>query len=299
MYYSKKQLLEIFPNAFFYNVATHDYIGPESKKLINKDHNIVCGTNLLSSNMNHYNQWKINLKETLYLKPVVLLGVGWWQYQGYINRYSRYLYRKILTRSHLHSVRDQYTLNKLTKIQITNVLNTGCPTMWSLDSDHCLSIPKSKKDTSVFTLTDYSRHPELDQFLIDSINDNYQRIFFWPQGSRDLKYLIDLLKDKKELLKKINLIPATFEEFKCFLEKNECDYIGTRLHAGIMALNHHKRSIIIGVDNRALEISNDTNLEVIDRKSLKEKLNYKINSNFSTNINMDFNSITKFKTQFN
>ena len=47
------------------------------------------------------------------------------------------------------------------------------------------------------------------------------------------------------------------------------DYVGTRLHAGIRALQHKKRTIIIGIDNRAIEKAKDFNLTVIDRKNIK------------------------------
>ena len=47
----------------------------------------------------------------------------------------------------------------------------------------------------------------------------------------------------------------TLEAFDNLLESEiDLDYIGTRLHAGIRAIQKKRRSIIIGVDNRALEM---------------------------------------------
>jgi hypothetical protein len=42
---------------------------------------IIGGTNLLSSNMPWYQQWKLGPRSIRALRgKVVLLGVGWWQY---------------------------------------------------------------------------------------------------------------------------------------------------------------------------------------------------------------------------
>src|SRR5699024_4573410 len=48
------------------------------------------------------------------------------------------------------------------------------------------------------------------------------------------------------------------------------DFIGTRLHAGVRAIQKSRPALILAVDNRASEISNDTRLRVIARENVDE-----------------------------
>ena len=50
-----------------------------------------------------------NFRLPLRLRDLILLAVGWWQYQDGINDYTRLLLGRILHRTRLHSVRDAYT----------------------------------------------------------------------------------------------------------------------------------------------------------------------------------------------
>ncbi|MBO5140007.1 MAG: hypothetical protein J6B76_05055, partial [Peptococcaceae bacterium] len=76
------------------------------------------------------------------------------------------------------------------------------------------------------------------------------------------------------------------------------DYVGTRLYAGIHALNHKVRSIILAVDNRATEMGRDVNLPVIQRSEIAKTLENKINSEFATDIQIKQDNIESFKAQF-
>ena len=75
------------------------------------------------------------------------------------------------------------------------------------------------------------------------------------------------------------------------------DYVGTRLHAGIYALRHKVRSIIIAIDNRARDMSKTYSLNTIDRNNIDE-LSKMINSDFKTNIKINTKEIEKWKSQF-
>ena len=111
--------------------------------------------------------------------------------------------------------------------------------------------------------------------LIQILKKNYNNLVFFPQGPDDEKYL-------QSFEVKPKIIERDFNAFKNFTKKNKFDYIGTRLHAGIYCLEHFKRSIIIGVDNRAIEIGKDSNLLVIQEKtSMNENL---IKSEIKTKI---------------
>lgn len=58
----RSELSDMLRNTRFFNTCTHESISKTSYTLNRRcDISIVGGTNLLSSNMHSYNQWKINL----------------------------------------------------------------------------------------------------------------------------------------------------------------------------------------------------------------------------------------------
>lgn len=295
MDYCNKIANEIFGDSFFVNIPTHDIIGKSTYNSLSIcDYKIMCGTNLLSSNMNKYNQWKIKMIDSFYLNDICLLGVGWWQYQEKPNIYTRILYKRILSNKLLHSVRDNYTLRMLKSIGIENVINTACPTMWGLTTDLCEDIPTYKGKDVLVTVTDYNKDEISDKYMFKIIKRNYDKVYVWIQALEDYSYIKKLIN-----LNDIIVIPPTIRSLDDLLRNNNSiDYVGTRLHAGIRALNHKKRTIIIGVDNRALEISKDCNIEVIKREDVKYKLEKKIQSKFVTSIKLPLEEIYIWKSQF-
>jgi len=86
----------------------------------------------------------------------------------------------------------------------------------------------------------------------------YDSLVFWPQGSRDARYCSILASDIEQL-------PAGLPALDKALSDSCTDFLGTRLHAGIRALQHGRRATIVAIDNRAQEIARDTNLPVIQR----------------------------------
>ena len=172
----KKQVRDIFPFAYTVFIPTHEHIGKFGYRLIKKsDHILVGGTNLLTSYMNKYNQWRIDYKDYFKLKDVILMGVGWWQYQGKPNLYTRKLLQKVLNRNLIHSVRDNYTLGQLQKTGISNAVNTGCPTMWELDAEHCRTIPADKGENLLLTFTDYKPSPTIDKKIFTTLKKNIKK----------------------------------------------------------------------------------------------------------------------------
>ncbi|HFU77670.1 MAG TPA: polysaccharide pyruvyl transferase family protein [Epsilonproteobacteria bacterium] len=289
----RTELREIFPHAYFLNAPTHDNLGKEAVRMLNElPFSFVGGTNLLSGNMDKYNQWKINLKSVGKLKNVILMGVGWWQYQDAVNRYTSFLLKKVLSSQHIHSVRDAYTEDKLRSIGIDNVLNTGCMTLWKLNSTHCQSIPDVKSDEAVMTFTDYKPSPKYDTELFDIVKKNYRKIYVWLQGSGDYNYVKELFGSEVEY------VESSLSAYDELLSSSTAlDYIGTRLHAGIRAMQHARRSVIISVDNRATEMGKNFNLPVIERLG-QEKLENMINAPFETRIALQTENINAWKAQF-
>jgi polysaccharide pyruvyl transferase WcaK-like protein len=289
-----RELRSIFKYNYFINVPTHDYPSIEAKKLFEKIKiSFVGGTNLLSGNMDSYNQWKVRSSYINYDHDVILMGVGWWQYQKAINSSTAKKLRKILSKKYIHSVRDEYTLEKLHSIGITNVLNTSCPTLWNQNKKHVLI---GQKKNVVFTLTDYHKDPQRDYYMIHELFKRYEKVSFWIQGSRDYAYLKSIANN---YIKQIHVIPPSLEAYDIFLQNHykTTDYIGTRLHAGIYAINKGVNALIISIDNRAREMARDFNLPILKRLEI-EDLATMLSSNKEFTIQTPINIISQWKSQF-
>jgi len=285
---------EMFPEAMVLNTATHEKISRPTYSLLKQsDLSFVGGTNLISSDMNIYNQWKINLIDSFFLKDIIFMGVGWWQYQKDTNFYTRYLLKSVLNNDALQSVRDSYAESKLRKAGFNNVINTSCATMWRLNEEHCANIPQRKSEKVVTTLTDYNKDPQNDLALIKLLSRSYREVFIWPQGSGDICYIDSLgVKDIATVLS------PKLEAYNAILENEESiDFVGTRLHAGVRAMQKQRRTIILGIDNRAFEKAKDFNITVCPRDDLK-KIESLISSSFSTYINLPTENINRWKAQF-
>lgn len=289
-----RQLSFFTKNTFQTSISSHLPLSYMYKKAIGKcDYKFVCGSNLLMGKLNkRFKQWHIDYTDISFLKGSVLVGVGWWQYGNKPNFYTKTLYKNILSKDIIHSVRDNYTKEMLNSIGIENVINTGCATMWDLTPEHCSKIPTGKSKSVVFTLTDYNKDIEKDKKLIDILIKNYDNVFFWPQGVGDYQYLEELTN-----IDDIKIVNPTLRDYDNLLDSEDIDFIGTRLHGGIRALQKRKRTIIIIVDNRAKEKQRDFNLKCVERNSLDE-LEDLINGNWATDIKIPLENIKKWKSQF-
>ncbi|MUV37168.1 hypothetical protein JNUCC1_00974 [Lentibacillus sp. JNUCC-1] len=163
--------------------------------------------------------------------------------------------------------------------------------MWQLTADHCKYIPVKKAENVVFTITDYRKDEQNDKQMVDILERNYKKIYAWVQGSNDLEYILSLSN-------KIEIVDPTLEAYDKLLDSDlDLDYVGTRLHAGIRALQKKRRSIIIGIDNRALEKQRDFNINVINRNEINSLDTY-LNKEISTEIKLDVKAIEDWKAQF-
>ena len=165
--------------------------------------------------------------------------------------------------------------------------------MWNLTPSFCKEISRKKADSVVTTLTDYDKDAEYDFFMLDVLLKTYNDVFIWIQGDYDFDYI-----KTYEHFSALRLIGHSLEEYEDFLAHTDCDYVGTRLHAGIRALNAKKRTVILAVDNRAIEIAKDTNLPVIPRSEIKDRLETCITADFSTDIKIPLAAIQTWKNQF-
>lgn len=258
----------------------------------NADYKFVCGSNLIWQNMlNPSPQWNYNLFNCKNIKGSILVGVGSSTTRKNVNLYTKLLYKKVCNTEYLHSVRDEATLKRLERVGI-KAINTGCVTTWCLTEEHCKKIPKNKSDKVVFTLTDYLKDEKADCNLIKILLKNYEKVYFWPQGVGDYDYI-----KKLGYLEKVDLVSPNLEAVKKIFTKGNVDYVGTRLHGGIFAMQNYVRSIILIIDNRAREMSERYNIPTIERNKINS-IEQKINSNWETSININTLEIARWKDQF-
>jgi polysaccharide pyruvyl transferase WcaK-like protein len=287
-----RELMGLFPHDFFYHVPAHEYVRAGRDLVDEADYIFVAGTNLLSSNMGKTSVWRLRLTDGFWRSRICLMGVGWWQWQKQApDMRTRLLLSKVLSRQHDHSVRDSYTARRLASLGF-KALNTGCPTLWRLTDDHSAQVPSHKADRVLITFTEYNQTPEEDVLLFETVRKNYSKVYFWPQMYGDYRYA------RKNCGNSLEFIDPSLEALDDFLGRESVDYIGTRLHAGIRALQYKRRSIIVGIDNRAIEMGKDFNLPVLDRKDIARDLSSRIKGVWETRVRLDHAAIDSWKRQF-
>ena len=290
----KRELAPILDGAFTIEISSHLPVSRYLSYIGDVDHKFVCGSNLLRGKMNsRFRQWDVTPRYARMAGPAVLLGVGWWQYGDGPNAYTKWLYSRILATDAYHSVRDEYTASRMRAMGFRNVINTSCPTMWRLDERHCAAIPTTMGERVVTTVTDYNKDPIRDRQMLMVLAGLYRSVSVWLQGTGDMAYLQTLSLPRSSF----TLIPPTLRDFDSALGRDDTDYVGTRLHAGIRALQHGRRSLIIGVDNRAAEKNRDFNLTWLPRDEIFD-LNARLRGKIVADIRIPSDRIEKWKSQF-
>lgn len=275
------------------HVPTHRFPTAEEKQqLCTAGKKILCGTNILSGHMRSYGLWRLESDVSAY-RNTILMGVGFGSRDQSYDNYTKRLLRIILSVDGIHSVRDSFSEKALKSMGIQNVLNTGCPTMWSLTPEHCAAIPTAKASRVICTLTDYCRDAANDRFMLDILLKSYDKVYFWLQGRDDLAYIREL-----GYADKVELVQSTLEAYDTVLMLDDLDYVGTRLHAGIRALSKGHRSLIISIDNRAECISADTGLPIIRREDVPVALETRLCGTITASITMPWENIAQWKGQF-
>jgi hypothetical protein len=291
-------LEELFPDAEVTRASSH--VPPDAASLeeaLDADLTLVGGTNLLSSHVAEYNQWRLSADPLFLTGPAdikaILLGVGWWQYQDRPDKLTGTYYRSLLHPRLPHAARDSYTQVKLASCGIPNVLHTSCPTLWKLNGLECDRIGNNRR--CLFCLTDYKPDVKNDTALIDLLLTKYDSLTFFPQGEGDMRYIhhIPAFNASRE---RITVLPHEVDAFFAATEQPGFDYIGTRLHAGARCLQVRMPSLILAVDNRSIEIARDTNLPVVarsDREKIEAWIDHKLEMR---NIALPLKNISAWKS---
>ena len=163
--------------------------------------------------------------------------------------------------------------------------------MWELTEQHCQRIPVAKSPEVLITTTAYRRNVEQDRAWLKEMQLQYGRIWFWSQMYDDLEYTRMLIGDT------FAIIPPNLAAYDKFLENNDVDFIGTRLHGGIRALRKKRRALIIEVDNRATEIAKDTNLTTVKRHDI-DAIREWINNPKPVEVRLPADEIARWRGQF-
>lgn len=298
---AERELKKIWENCYVIHCGTHTpavtfyqntRLNPRIKLYDEATYKFICGSNLLWKNLMiprptfNVNPWN----SKIYYNSI-LVGVGTNSSKKKPNLYTKWLYKHILSKKYMHSVRDEETKRFVESLGF-KAINTGCPTMWKFNDDFCKEIPTKKADKVIFTLTDYNKDKEKDQKLINILKKNYKEVYFWLQGIYDEEYFNEF-----DNIEEIKLIPPSLEAYEEVLNKNSIDFVGTRLHAGMYAMQHKKRTIILAIDNRVRDMKETYNLNTIERDDI-DKLDDYLNSIINTRISINQKNIDEWFSQF-
>lgn len=299
-----KGMSDIFDEHFSLRLATH-VNNFSMKQIIHRntkiryfqeaDWKFVCGTNLIAqTRIGKINsQWQLYPSNLSIYKNCVLIGAGTTKSSEKLDFYARLLYGKVLSKQYVHSVRDDLTKRVIESLGC-RAINTGCPTLWQLTPEHCGRIPVGKADNCILSVSGYKPQidPENDAKLLEIIRRNYAGVRAWIQTTDDESYLNSLPGGSE--------IPRIYslKRFREVLLEGNVDYIGTRLHGGVFAMQHFCRSLVISIDHRAEGFHQTNNLPILRRDAVAERLESVIHSEFPTEIRIDRDAIAEFKSQF-
>lgn len=272
-----------------YQMIRENYI---SRNCRQADLKFLGGSNIFKHNLVQFElDWNINMFTNRLYRGSITIGGGVegdWRTIKYI---TKSIYKSALSKDFIHSARDEATKEFLESLGV-NAVNTGCPTTWSLSPEHCSQIPKHKSNKVIFTLTHIPEDRSSDQKLMNILNRNYEEVYFWVQTTEDYNYFKSL--DNTE---SVRIVMPHLSAYKKVLEQGDIDYVGTRLHGGIYAMQHKVRSIILIVDNRARDMQKTYNINAIERDDV-DRLEGMINSDFATDVKIDEEKINAWKSQF-
>lgn len=291
----ERELVGLLSDAEIVKISLHQPLGKIHRSLLReKCLKIVGGSNAVSAVMHpilRQSRWHLSPQDYQSVKGFCYMGVGWAGTNLRSNLVGKWFLKHFPSKSpDAHSFRDSETLVRASRFGIKNGVNTGCPTMWCLTPDKMGAVRKSKGSIVVTTLTDNMPDKSADLEMLKFLKDQYEEVYIWFQGINDGDYF------KSMNISGIRELPRTLSGYQSFLKENasRLDYVGSRLHGGVKALQCGVRTIILAVDHRALDISRDVGLLVLPRKELNV-LQDLVNTDLQMSVDIDRNAITQWK----
>ena len=114
-----REMKSIIDDSFVLRISTHM---PISKFLQNfrknyisefckdADYKFICGTNIFNSNLLHvFPNFNININDIHNYKNSIAIGCGCSEMDKSANLYTKFIYKKILSKEYFHSTRDEKT----------------------------------------------------------------------------------------------------------------------------------------------------------------------------------------------
>lgn len=300
MKYTYKELAPILENNIVCTFPTHTPLCHSyqiknweyTNWIKNADYKFISGTNLLKMNMfKKAPLWNINIFNYMPLTNAVLVGVGRAGKTEELNWYTKLLYKKVLSKEYIHSVRDEKTKQILEDMGF-KAINTGCITLWGLTNEFCKTINTKKSKNVVTSFNCKSPDIDADSKILQLLKRNYEKIYFWPQTIGDIEYFNKLSNNEN-----IETISNNIDKLSEILNNCDVDYVGARLHGGIYCMHHKIRTIILSVDYRTTDMQKDFNINTISRNDI-QKIEEKINTVFETKININEKAIEEWLKQF-
>lgn len=165
--------------------------------------------------------------------------------------------------------------------------------MWSLTPDVCEKIPVKKARNVIVTLSGYTdqQNPTQDQKMISILEREYERIYFFAQTSVDMEYFHSLRRTKEAT------VIYSLKNYRLLCENADVDYVGTRLHGGIYAMQHGVRTLIVEIDHRARGFRELNHINTVKRDKMDE-LSDLLNGTIKTEIILKERGIKEFLSQF-
>lgn len=262
-----RELISLFPEANVRRLSLFQPMGESQRRTLRAAKlALVAGSNMLSATFKfptYRNRWKIALLDLAMLPPVVTVGAGWYRKDFESNALGRAVLRRVAAKDVPMSVRDAVTKENLARIGVAAV-NTSCATLWSVDPS-VYEAGQPCRDV-VTTITDYGMSATRDAAMLRALVGKYRKVYFWPQGEKDLQYLATLGVGG------LDILPRSLEAYDQLLMSGGVEYIGTRLHGAIRALQKGVRAKIVSVDYRADNICEEVGIPCFRSNQTPEQM---------------------------
>jgi hypothetical protein len=260
-----EEISNLYKNSLIIKVSSHNALDDFSKfRIENSKFGIIGGTGIMSNCLPGKSnfQWKTEHSEIN--MPIAGMGIGFENNDIDLKKDVIEFYKRIFAEN-LISVRGEYTKQILESIGV-NCINTGCPSLWDFSS-----FSSMKNKNVIFNLNSYRKVNHRQYYEI--LKNNYENVYFYAQHYLDVSTVREEFPEITPLFAPCNFVPL-----KDFCIKNQCDFIGTRVHSSIFLMKNKIRCIVVNTDCRTEEVIGQAGLPIAyNPDDLKKIINSEIN----------------------